>query len=53
MKIIREGKEYDVVEYCSETGSACVEIEMDFYYEPHKRKVKCWWTSDTYEVKKD
>lgn len=53
MKIIREGKEYDVVEYCPATGSVCVEIEMDFYYPPRKRKVKCWWTSDTYKVKKD
>ena len=43
MKVIRDGQEYDVIDYLPDTGEVCVEVETDFYYPPYKRKIKCWW----------
>jgi hypothetical protein len=43
MKVKRDGKVYNVIEYLPESKEVCVEDEFDYYDKPYKRMKKMWW----------
>jgi hypothetical protein len=51
MKIKRDNKIYDVLEYLPESQEVCVEVEFNFADKPFKRKLKLWWNLKDCESK--
>jgi len=50
MKVKRNDKIYDVVDYKKESGDICVEDTFDFALPPYKRKLKMWWLVKDCEI---